>query len=239
VEKTNGYFVYVSANTSRKVVYFDEAYPTSWVAETAARELKDYLVGNGFDAKNASELKIWMEWAIENVVETVVVFSMDVVPDCVVESMSPSATLRKSLDAGGRVIWLGDVPCWYRGYPNGTTERWGEEGAINVLGFHAGDGEWNVNDTVNLTSLGGRWGLTCRWNSLRPVKPRNITRVLALNCVNESSSWLKNYNLSLPTSGFLRIWDKYINALSYSEKADVYNLTILGDNEDYVARYQD
>jgi len=47
---------------------------------------------------------------------SVVVFCPDIAPDTVVESMSYRCTLRRYLDAGGKIVWYADIPMFYQGH---------------------------------------------------------------------------------------------------------------------------
>jgi len=48
--------------------------------------------------------------------ESVVVFAQDIVPETILDVLSsPNSIVRKYLDFGGRIVWIGDHPFWSKG----------------------------------------------------------------------------------------------------------------------------
>ena len=49
----------------------------------------------------------------------VIVFSMDKAPDTILNSIDANSIVRKFLDAGGKIVWIGDIPFWNIGKKKG------------------------------------------------------------------------------------------------------------------------
>ncbi|UCE48181.1 MAG: hypothetical protein JSW47_21600, partial [Phycisphaerales bacterium] len=142
-----------------RVAYYDDRYPTGWADPDVAQGVRDYLSMLGYTVLNADELKTWMDARIADSALSVVVFCQDIVPDTVTETQDASCTLRKYLDAGGKIVFYADIPFYYQGHADGTQTTWGVGGSINILGFNAAGAAWDSWNTVSITPAGDSWGL--------------------------------------------------------------------------------
>lgn len=167
-------------------VYYDEKYPATWLERYTAG-LKLYLEQRGFKPLNAKELKSWMHQKIneKTAYQTSLVFSQDAVPDTVLPDGVDCANVlfRRYLDDGGRIVWLGDIPLWYRAHEKKATSEsksnflfeswqfgvpWAVLGAVPLIADSSTRCEWVQN-------LKGR--MKSRWHSMRPInieKPSNF-----------------------------------------------------------------
>jgi hypothetical protein len=189
----------------QRAVYYDAAYPATWAAG-APLWVRDVLAQEGYTVLDAPALHAWMEARIADGLPSVLVFSQDVAPDTVVEVQTTECTLRRYLDAGGKVVWYADVPLYYQGHADGTLTTWGLDGSINILGLNAAGGTWDSGDEVTLTSDGESWGLTVTWPSERPTDPAGL-RVLASNSAGQAAAWVKHYIGGDTYRGFVRFRD--------------------------------
>ncbi len=188
-----------------RVAYYDATYGTAWAGDGGP--VRDALQQAGYKVVNAAELKVWMDARIADKKLSVVVMCRDVVPNTIAETMTPTCTLRRYLDAGGKVVWYSDWPIYYQGNPANVT--WGASGATQVLGFNASTGPNDQNQQVTLTALGRRWGLTTPWSSTRPTSP-TVTpnlEVLATDNNGNAAGWVKHYVPGDTFRGFVRIDD--------------------------------
>jgi hypothetical protein len=188
-----------------RVAYWDGAYFTAWAGDGAG--VRDALQQAGYKVVNAAELKTWMDARIADKKLSVVVMCRDALPITVGETMTPSCTFRRYLDAGGKVVWYSDWPLYYQGNPANVT--WGGSGATQVLGFNASTGPNDQNQQVTLTALGRRWCLTTPWSSTRPTSP-TVTpnlEVLATDNNGNAAGWVKHYVPGDTYRGFVRIDD--------------------------------
>ncbi|UCD28603.1 MAG: hypothetical protein JSV03_16230 [Planctomycetota bacterium] len=223
--------------TWKRVVYYDADYPSSWVSGTTIRNA---LSAEGYSVLNANELKQWMDDRIDDGHLSVVVFAKDIAPDTVAESKSSGCTLRRYLNAGGKIVWYGDIPCYYQGHSDGTRTNWGTNGSETILGFHAASGPWDSDQEVTITADGTQWGIQNTWPSVRPTATGGL-RVLARDNGGYSAAWVKHYITDDQLRGFVRFRDKGGNpdAGDVQRLAEYAPATVLGDNclDDIIATF--
>jgi len=190
-----------------RATYWDVRYPGAWGGGGDA--MRDALQAAGYTVVNADQLKTWMNARIADKKPSVVVFCKDVAPDTVAETMSATCTLRKYLDAGGKIVWYADWPMYYQGHADGSTATWGSGGASAVLGFDASSGPNESYEQVTFTSAGIRWGLTTTWQSRRPTSPTITENLTALATISSGSAaaWVKHYVTGDKYRGFVRLYD--------------------------------
>jgi len=188
--------------------YWDDDYPTHWIAEADTITVRDALEAGGYEIVNAAQLKTWMDARIADGVASVVVFCKDVGPDTVCETNTAECTLRRYLNAGGKIIFYGDIPFYNQGNPGGVETNWGTGGSIGILGFNAAGGTCDSGNTVTFTDEGIDWGLTETWASVRPANPDDVDIVLAADNAGNAAAWVKHYVLGDTTGGFVRLWDR-------------------------------
>ncbi|HOX28943.1 MAG TPA: hypothetical protein PLQ76_07310, partial [bacterium] len=205
------------------VVYYDEGYPVSWMTKSCSQEVKEFTSVLGFESLDAKQLGGWMETAAEKgAAGTMLIMSMDVVPDTVVgEAPSPTALIRKYLDAGGTIIWMGDVPFYFVGKKGRDKTKWDYLGGRGVLGFDT-VGNWQGHSDVKFDKKGIDWKLKKTWQSIRAVKPQDVTSAVALDADGNVSAWTKQYEKSSP--GFIRIWDFSFKSFTDDMGQDLYRV---------------
>lgn len=166
----------IPLNSIRKVVYFDENYPTVWIGDDAGKRIANYLHNKyAFQILNAHVLANWMLTAVaQNFAhESVVVFARDVAPSSVFEDPSPNCLMRRYLDAGGRIIWIGDIPLWYKGHPKNRSHKENREPVWQFLPFLSILGVLPViawcYRPVKIAPEGKRLGLRQVWYGNRPA----------------------------------------------------------------------
>jgi hypothetical protein len=188
-----------------RAVYYDPRYPNAWVG--SGRGMADFLAHDGYAVLDADALKSWMEARIASPTASVVVFSQDIAPDTVAETMSPDCTLRRYLDAGGKIVWYADIPLYYQGHADGSRTDWGGAGAAAVLGFVADGAPWDSNIEVSITADGFQWGLSETWASIRPTHPGGL-RILAGDGRGYASAWVRHFVPGDTYRGFVRTFDR-------------------------------
>ena len=191
-----------------KAVYWDADYPSGWAG--GGEGMRDALADAGYEVLDAEQLKSWMDARIADKERSVVVFAKDIAPDTVAESQSDSATIRRYLDAGGKIVWYSDIPFYYQGHADGSSETWADAGAPAILGFNTSPG--GLRDSGNLvtfTPAGESWGLTQTWNSARPATAdaADGLTVLATDNAGNAAAWVKSYVANDSSRGFVRFWD--------------------------------
>lgn len=210
------------------MVYWDIRYPIAWVKSLP--QLVAYLEAHGFVVRNADELRAWMLDKVDmgTAGKSVVVMTQGIAPDTVLEVNSAEALLKKYLDSGGKIVWIGDVPMVYQGHPDGTLTAFGQDGTRNILGV--GMKAWDINTKAVITPDGRRWGMKIPDLAGRGVPAEDVTTVLSADTTNNIvCSWHKNFNPDYPNSGFIRYGatPEYDGA-NQNLNEDVYQLAIYG-----------
>jgi hypothetical protein len=190
-----------------RVAYYDARYPTGWAHTTVAEGVRDYLSAAGYTVLDANELKTWMDARIADGALSVVVMCQDIAPDTVTETLDASCTLRRYLDAGGKVVQYADIPFYNQGHADGTTTNWATNGSVQILGFNAAGAGWDSWNTVTITDAGANWGLTTPWPSLRPARAVDVGTILATDDDGDASGWAKHYLPGDHYRGFVYIAD--------------------------------
>jgi len=190
-----------------RAAYWDSRYPTCWAGTGEAT--RDALQTAGYEILDADQLRTWMTARIADKRLSVVVFVMDSTPDTVVETQSSACTLRKYLDAGGKIVWYSDIPFYYQGTAAGMNTTWDTAGSTAILGFNAASGTWDVGASAQITDAGVRWGLTQTWNSARPLATAAVTNVtvLATDSNGDAPAWAKHFVKNDTFRGFVRFHD--------------------------------
>ena len=200
-----------------RAAYWDSNFAQNWIDESITIEMRDYFAAAGYEILDADQLKVWMDARIADGKISVVVFCKDVSPETVCETNTADCTLRKYLDAGGKIVFCGDIPFWNQGHRGGDATKWKDSGATGILGFSAvGPGSIrNSYNAVQITEDGFEWGLTESWESRRPVDAgvaadENLT-VLAIDDAGHAAAWVKHYVPGDTTGGFVRVFDTNTN----------------------------
>ncbi|TKJ35763.1 MAG: hypothetical protein CEE38_14245 [Planctomycetes bacterium B3_Pla] len=188
-----------------RAAYWDGRYPSGWAG--GGEVMRDALEFAGYKILDADQLKTWMDARVTDGTPSVVVFCHCIAPDTVAESMSSICTLRRYLDAGGKIVWYADIPMFHQGHSDGTRTVWGNNGSINILGFDAASGPWDTQDEVTFTVNGVNWGLTETWQSERPTSGGGL-RVLAEDNRGYAAAWVKHYVPGDNYRGFVRLFDR-------------------------------
>ena len=175
----------------RKVVYFDANVRDAsgnwiggtWIGLDNARQIAAYFKGRGFKQKDSGELGKWMNQILisQNCGDTILVFAQDVAPYDVFDDDSSNALIRQYLDNGGTILWMGDIPFFYRteweknhfklndfmdrSDPN-RPMRIGRS-HIHVLGVIPVSMVTASRFSITWTSR--KYGLRSTWASLRPI----------------------------------------------------------------------
>ncbi|MHC4437615.1 MAG: PA14 domain-containing protein [Planctomycetota bacterium] len=184
--------------------YWDGNYGTAWAGGGEAT--RDALEAAGYQILDAEQLKTWMDAHIPNGRGSVVVFCRDAAPDTVVETMSDTCTLRRYLDAGGKIVWQADIPFYYMTTAGGANTTWGDAGAPAILGFNTSGVARDVGGST-ITPEGIEWGITESWGSQRAANPDLVDIVLATDNNGNACAWVKFYVPGDTGGGFVRIRD--------------------------------
>ena len=196
------------AQGAYRAAYWDADYADHWIGAGDAAAARDALELAGFEILDADQLKTWMDARISDGVISVIVFCKDVVPETVAETNTANCTLRHYLNAGGKVVFYGDIPFYNQGNPGGGETNWGDGGGTGILGFNTSSAPRDSGNTVTITEAGAEWGLTDTWVSQRPAAPAQVDIILAADNGGNAAAWVKHYVPGDIYGGFVRIWDR-------------------------------
>ena len=196
-----------------RAAYWDSRYPTGWAEEVVSAYVRDGLERAGYQILNADQLKEWMDARIADQKYSVVVFCKDRAPVNVVETRDANCTLRRYLDAGGKIVHYADIPFYNVAFVNYSNGQWADAGAPAVLGFNTA-GAPRTAQVVTLTPAGTAWGLTQTWSSNRAALLNATTdlEILATGIGGNAAAWVKHYVPGDTFRGFVRIWDFDVTA---------------------------
>lgn len=187
-----------------RAVFSDPRYPASWSpdAESSAAALAK---GWEFTPRDADALARWMRAQVHaGAAGSVCVILHGVAPDTVFDDdPSPQCLARRYLDAGGRLVWAGDVPFFYRGRADGAKDYRNDAGTHEAVLDIPVRWDWEMPGASGLTDAGRAFGLRTSDEALRCADASCVTTVLA-GAGAFASSWLKTYAKDAPGSGFLR-----------------------------------
>jgi len=190
-------------------VFRDPDYPSCWIDDKAGYpdRIASFLEGKGLRRLNANQLRGFMIEGIEQrkAFDRLVVFSQDVVPDTVTEDYFANTTFREYLDAGGSVLWIGDIPLFYVGKQGKVIDHAWQRGSplfmLGVVPVFANAPE----QAVTITREGMHLGLKYRWSGIRPILRDTSIKVLA-----ESESVLSHYYVDVPEPRQPSRWERFL-----------------------------
>jgi hypothetical protein len=190
-----------------RAVYWDARCRTGWADDASSIIVRDGLEAAGYQLLDADQLKTWMDGHIADQALSVVVMARDNVPNTVVETVDASCTLRKYLDAGGKIVFYADIPFYDIAHTDGTWDNPATNGQNAILGIGT-DLVWDSGNTVTITGAGAAWGLTATWASLRATPASKVDVVLAADNGGNAAAWVKFFVPGDWYRGFVRLYDR-------------------------------
>jgi eukaryotic-like serine/threonine-protein kinase len=154
-----------AAHKAIRAVYFDPRAP--YRPFEGDRELRDALTDASFRWLTRGDLADFLTARIADRAPSVVVFATAAVPKALVEPVgSDPAIVRRYLDAGGKIVWLAEVPFLFTFDPatNQMVQPKREDLArskelFGVNPDNLGEGECRAQ----VTDAGRRWGISTGW----------------------------------------------------------------------------
>lgn len=239
-----------------EVVFYDERYlPADYVENP--EQIVSFLEEKGFYHLEADQLKDWMNVKIsKGALGSVCVMTMGFVPDTVAETMDRNCTIYKYLEAGGKIVWIGNVPFWYQGHMVKKPDNWGAKGLEAILEIEAIE-EDHFGDRIEITEEGRKRGMEVIDNAKFPVAMKDVTIALSQTLPQKktitrntlvpsevegssithntshitqpksmASSWFKNINSRYPESGFIRYRATWYDGARNDLNEDLYYLAV-------------
>lgn len=199
-----------NARKAKRAVYWEASTGFNWFRHGIDEQIRDYFVREGYEKLDAQGLAVFMREGIAHKSPSVVVFAANRVPATVIDDSSEAALLRKYLNAGGKVVWLGAPPLVYKRDPktDQVTEldftiperivgvRYQGPSAIGVGGWYRS----------SVTREGMQWGLLRDWwIGGFAVNEDQVSTVLGRDEQGRASAWAKNYGGPKGT-GLVQLW---------------------------------
>ena len=178
----------------RLAVYWDESLRATAVFGSGATHDRPatWFERIGYETLDGEGLGRFLEARIADGVPSVVVAAMDALPAALMSEPLEESPLRRYLEAGGKVVWMG--------FPAGIVVR-GEDGAfagidrdlpMRLLGVDHGG--WDTDEYgATVTELGREWGFDEGWVGYPGLGADADVEVLAVDEVGRPAAWVRNY----------------------------------------------
>lgn len=187
-----------------RVVFWDStAAGTTMVRSHAA--VRDALRDRGYEVMDAGRIGRWMADRVADRVPSVAVFAMDQVPGSIASAAADTVLLRRYLDAGGKVVWLGVPPAMWPADGNGNRSYSGINwnAPREILGVDYSEAQFDRYGT-QITTEGQRWGLSGWWLSTWAIHPDSGITVLATDENGRAAAWVRRFG-GPPGTGFVQL----------------------------------
>jgi outer membrane protein assembly factor BamB len=199
------------AHRAIRAVYFDSRAPYRPFEGDEA--LRDALAGESFRWLTRTDLAAFLTARIANRAPSVVVFATAAVPAALLEEKgSEPALVRRYLDAGGKIVWLAEVPFLFTFDPatNQMVQPKREDltrstALFGVTANNLGEGECRAE----VTEVGRRWGISAGWwlGQAPLASDQPGVEVLAKDEHGHIAAWAKRFGGPEGT-GFVFYWGR-------------------------------
>lgn len=180
---------------SHRVVFWDDSLSHRALVGRQEHDalIPDYFASVGFERMNTDALASFLAERIDDGAPSVVVFGMSHLPEELARSYSEESLIRRYLDRGGKVVWMGYPPGLFLMDEAGQgIESMDASRPSDLLGLDFSTFNSDVYG-VELTDQGRDWGLTRDWLGNGSVALDEPTEVLARNEVGQAAAWVKRY----------------------------------------------
>jgi outer membrane protein assembly factor BamB len=170
-----------------RAVYWDSTLAGSPKAMQGNADVRDYFRRMGYRALDGTGLVAFLAARIADGAPSVVVCALDGLPAAATDAAATGGAclLRRYLEAGGRIAWLGEPPL-VTGDPMKAVESLDQIDARRpraILGVDFSRGNYDPLPAYP-TAEGRAWGLHGSWTAHWAVDPAGVTTVLAANLLD-------------------------------------------------------
>ena len=178
-----------------RAVFYDESRMNLSTFGSVERHqvVRDYFVNRGYELLETSNLEGFLNDRISDSAPSVVVFAMDYLPPTVGTAETGEPLLRRYLEAGGKVVWMGYPPGFIvRNEETGEFVSMNREAPTALLGV---DFDAYLGDSHGIipTAIGHHWGLVNRRIGSGSTLPSEVSEVLAIDALGRAAAWVQNY----------------------------------------------
>jgi hypothetical protein len=164
--------------------------------------IRAYLAESGYRVLDVGSVTDFLRERITDEEPSVVVFAMDHVPSAIAAEAADTVLLRRYLEAGGKVVWLGLPPM--------VLVRDPETGSVTAVDRGAGRKLLAVDfASANFDSYGAaptargvEWGAPESWISSFAIDASDDLEVLGWDENGRAAAWVKSYG-GPPGTGFV------------------------------------
>jgi len=192
-------------NTIREsIVFQDSDYDEHWVDDSDT--IAKWFVRRGFSRKTVPELAAWLteKVAQDEAAGTSVVFAMGIAPTAIVNAPFEDCLLAHYVKAGGRAVWLANVPMYVAQGETGSKFMYGEVPRQMMLGLSSDAQTFYGAEGPTLSATGISWGLESGNLLSRPVLQAGVTSCFFSDPTNTYCGvGLVNFRPDVPHSGFV------------------------------------
>jgi outer membrane protein assembly factor BamB len=190
------------AHPMQRAVYWDaEAAKLSEGTDYAA--VRDFFHTRGYDILDSASLADWLARRVSDRAPSVVVFATDLLPQSAAGAEPAHGPLRRYLDSGGKVVWIGDPPLLDKIVGDkDVVYDW--ESASQLLGVSIQGALTDPTTDNRSTASGIEWGLAPSWLGTWDVPVASGMTVLAFDDREFAGAWVKSYG-GAPGTGFVYV----------------------------------
>ncbi len=189
----------------RRAVYWD---PTMVAGATVADHdrVRDYFAVHGYEILDAKELTRFLEDRVDDAKASVIVFALDRLPTELVAPPLDTSLVRRYLDAGGKVVWLGWPPLVWLPDSLGIRSSYAEIDRAQTERLVGVDHDGSNFDRFGAepTPVGKQWGLLDWWVGNWSVNAEAPSKVLAKDSNGRAVAWVQEFGGASGT-GFVRL----------------------------------
>jgi outer membrane protein assembly factor BamB len=192
----------------QRVAFWDEEYKlASWLSVHKA--FRDELEDRGYQIVDAKGLEAFLVRSHDtaSAPRATLVFAMDLLPRELAPGGEGAGLLRRFLNEGGKVVWVGTPPLIWPKDPKsgdpGAYDKIDRRTVHDLLGVDftaANFDRWGTR----VTDAGRAWGLRDWWVAPWSVKASEVSEVLAFDENGQAAAWVKSYG-GPPGTGFVMI----------------------------------
>jgi outer membrane protein assembly factor BamB len=188
----------VAAPPPQRFVYWEAKQASdafNWFRNDIDVAIRGSFEGKGYKRVDRAELVDLMNTQVNKGGRSVVVFAANRVPPGLMEPADATSLLRRYLEAGGRIVFLGSNPVAFK-YEAGTGALidLDPDSAETILGLHYPPLESERGYHVATATAEGRaWGLRGQQVGTGAIAPGEVSIVLAVNEFGLATSWVKRY----------------------------------------------
>ena len=191
------------------VVFADPDYDAHWVEQPA--EVARFFSRRGLAAKTVPEMVTWLKerLAAGDAPGTSALLATGVVPTALVAKPFADCLLAQYVKAGGRVVWMANVPMYVAQGETGSCIMYGDGPRDEMLHLtYDRRTYYGAPGNAVLAPAGKAWGLEPGLGLARPVHTQSVTVPFIVDASGAyCGAGLVNLNPQYPLSGFIFVPD--------------------------------